>query len=214
MAYLFGFDIETGGPVVDKHPLLAVGFCIYHWDLNEELILMDICEVHLAGKEEDYDPDTLKWWSQQATWETVKSDTIEPALAAERLIAFIKGWQTKAHDEGKDFYTITDNCWFDDTWLSPFLCRHGGLPMRYSYINSFTRPRFAADISQYIFALRLFGIDIPEIPGGDHTPVADAKCIVQQYVQICKTAKAFKPLIKPAIKPAIKPPQPPKPPAS
>ena len=31
--YLYmGIDIETGGPIITKHPLLAVGFCIYQCD--------------------------------------------------------------------------------------------------------------------------------------------------------------------------------------
>lgn len=32
--YLMGVDIETGGPVVGTHPLLAVGLCIYQWNGN------------------------------------------------------------------------------------------------------------------------------------------------------------------------------------
>lgn len=193
---LFGVDIETGGPVVNAHPLLAVGFCIYSWDgrcrpTDGGLELLDTIEVHIAADTKEYEPETLDWWQKQSSaWEVVKSNCIPKREAAEKLVEFLKKWQKVALDKHMEFKTITDNCWFDDTWTSWFLCTYGsdvgGKPLRHNYYSGYTKVDNMIDLNQRTKAATAdLGIRLgryrPSVPH-DHTPVSDARGIVERYV--------------------------------
>jgi hypothetical protein len=195
--YLLGIDIETGGPILDSHPLLAVGFCMYVWNgrCNDQstLTLVDTCEVHMEAHIDSYEPDTLEFWiKNKEAWEAVRSDTVSKKEAAEILIRFLRKWQLEALTTNMSFKIITDNCWFDDTWTSWFLCTHGnhvgGRPLRHNYYSGFTRVDHMIDVNQRIQAvtsdmgsmvkLLPFQASVPH----DHTPVSDARGIVEKYV--------------------------------
>lgn len=57
-----GFDVETGGPIPGKHPLLAVGLCVYQLDKQKKSDLLHTCEIHLEADILTYDETTLKFW--------------------------------------------------------------------------------------------------------------------------------------------------------
>lgn len=191
--YLMGVDIETGGPVVGTHPLLAVGLCIYQWngkDLNK-LDLIDTCEVHIEANIQEYEEDTLQWWhGQAAAWAAIRENTVDMKTAAGMLIKFIKKYQTQAAEANRPFKVITDNCWFDDTWVSWLLCIHGkeygGLPLRYNYLSGYTDSCNMIDITQRRKAVQEDAmIKMPPFEPTiqhDHTPVADSRNIVEKYV--------------------------------
>ncbi len=196
---MLGCDIETGGYVLDKHPLLAVGLCIYLWDGKDldGLSLLDVCEVHLQGDESAYDPGTLEFWHKNVeAWDIIREDIIPESEAAAILISFLKKWQLYAIENSLPFKTITDNCWFDDTFISWFLCRHGGLPLRYNYYTGYTKLCHMIDVNQRIeaFTAELSGKILPFTPSvpHDHTPVSDARGIVEKYVNYIMSTKAYR----------------------
>lgn len=203
--YILGVDIETSGPIIGVHPLLAIGLCVYHWNGNtnekfSKLKLMDILEVHMEAKEQDYEQDTLNWWKRQDTWEQIKSNCMSKEQAAELLVAFIKKWQGIAIELNTPFKTVTDNCWFDDTWTSWFLCVYGkhvgGLPLRQNYYKGYTKVDHMIDLNQRTKAASgdlccTIGPFTPSVPH-DHTPVSDARGIVERYVNYMKVIAKYR----------------------
>lgn len=194
--YLLGIDIETAGPAIGQHPLLAIGMCVYSWngkcDDKNVLKLLDTVEVHMDGDISEYDPSTLQFWkNNKAAWDIVRSDTVTKTEAAETLVKFLKKWQSKAATNKVAFKTITDNCWFDDTWTSWFLSTYGshvgGRPLRDNYYSGYTKTCHMIDINQRIAAVTsdMSGIKMlpfkPSVPH-DHTPVSDSRGIVEKYV--------------------------------
>ena len=110
------------------------------------------------------------------------------------MITFLKKWQTEAVDNKLAFKTITDNCWFDDTWISWFLCTYGvavgGQSLRYNYCSGYTKVAHMIDINQRVatdaqITLGHFKSTVPH----DHTPVADARGIVERYVHYMNALK-------------------------
>ena len=147
--------------------------------------------------EDKYDPGTLEFWHKnQDAWDIVKSNTVPDTAAAAMLIAFIKRWQLYAIDNSLHFKTITDNCWFDDTFISWFLCKHGGLPLRYNYYTGYTKVCHMIDVNQRIdtFVSDMCGKLLPFTPSvpHDHTPVSDARGIVEKYVNYLLSVKSCK----------------------
>lgn len=210
--YLLGVDIETGGPILGTHQLIAIGMCVYKWNGKDMdgLELMDTCEVHIEGQDDllkDYDADTLSWWrGHQASWDIVTSDTVSKEEAAEQLILFLRKWQSVALNSKLAFKTIVDNCWFDDTWTSWFLCTYGkhlgGLPLRYNYYTGYTKVDHMIDINQRTKALSDAGLSLDSkfessVPH-DHTPVSDSRCIVERYVHYMINLKPLRKHPKPS----------------
>lgn len=194
--YVMGIDIETGGPKLGYNPLLAVGLCIYKID-NMGMKLLAEIEVHFEGDIEKYDRKTIQFWKENPeAWEHVKSDCVSEEEGALKLIDFVKKWQKLAIDKKVDFYTITDNCWFDDTWISHLFSKYGGYPLRHNYYSGYTRLSQVVDINQLMSGARMCGIKIPKFEYEnihDHTPVNDAKKIVEKYYNfICYTKKIQK----------------------
>lgn len=175
------------------HPLLAVGLCLYAWDGKDPekgLFLVDTCEVHIEGDLADYEEDTLQWWGQHPdAWEAIQKDTVDMKTAAGTLIEFIRKYQTQAAERKRPFKIVTDNCWFDDTWVSWLLCVHGkeygGLPLRYNYLHGYTGACDMIDITQRTHAIKAdASINMPAFTPSvqhDHTPVADARGIAEKY---------------------------------
>jgi hypothetical protein len=196
---LMGFDIETGGPIIGKHPLLAIGFCVYKLSKDYETYeFIDSVEVHIDSKEEDYDQNTLKFWQNNPeAWKTILTNTLDPEKAADVLIQFLKKWQKYSIDNNHNLRMITDNCWYDNAFISWFLSMHGGNPLRENYFTGNNRLQNMIDINQRTDALNsdLGGICkldkfIPSVPH-DHTPVADARGIVEKYINYLKCTKKY-----------------------
>lgn len=110
-------------------------------------------------------------------------------LSIALLIVLYSG-PSPAHREGLAFKTITDNSWFDDTWTSWFLCiygkKEGGLPLRHNYYTGYTKVADMIDLNQRTKAAATdlnspIGSFKPSVPH-DHTPVSDARGIVERYV--------------------------------
>ena len=188
MQLLLGLDIETGGPVIGKHPLLAIGMSVYQWDGKHKLTLLDTVEVHMEGQESDYDRNTLAFWKKNPkAWEYVKSDTISNKKAAEQIVDFLKAWQGKGRVK-----IITDNCWFDDTFTSWFLCTYAkdGLHLRHNYYTGYSKLADMIDVNQRIAAMRELGctpLKFKSTVPHDHTPVHDSMGIVEKYVNYVKS---------------------------
>lgn len=199
---LMGIDIETAGPQMGVHPLLAVGLSV--WELGQydtEQALLDDIEVHFNGDINKYDRGTLEFWRKnKAAWAHIKRDCVSEEEGAKQLINFIKGWQLYAFNKNISFCIITDNCWFDDTWTSNLLCKYGGLPLRHNYYTGYTKLSNVIDINQLILGARLCGIY--NIPDGNvkrdlaHTPVSDTKKIVGKYIAFVNYTKKIKNKVK------------------
>ena len=192
---VMGIDIETGGPLMYKNPLLAIGLCIYRFK-NNLMILEDELEVHIEGNINDYEKDTLNFWNDNRdAWEYIKQNCISEKDAALKLITFIKQWQKYSIDNNLMFYTVTDNCWFDDTWISALLSKYGGNPLRHNYYTGYTKLSQVIDINQQIAGFRYSKIKIPEFEYTnihEHTPVSDAKKIVEKYYNFINYTKTIK----------------------
>lgn len=190
--YILGFDIETGGPIIGKHPLLAVGMCMYYYkplktslSSNQELIYS--IEVHIDAPLSSYDDATKRdfWEKNPEAWAKIRSATRSPEEAAYLLIEFIKKCQKKAIDDAIPLYTVTDNCWFDDTWLSSFLCGYGGNPIRHNYYTGFTPHPLMVDLNSLVNGYAYSGQKKPFLKTKtqhDHTPLSDAMNITERYM--------------------------------
>jgi len=205
--YILGVDIETGGPILGTHPLLAIGFSVHYWNGNSnsnsksKLTLEDVIEVHMEADESCYEDDTLNWWKKQKdAWSVIKKDCVSDKEAAEKLVEFLKKWQKIAIDKGASFKIVTDNCWFDDTWVSWFLCVHGkdvgGLPLRNNYYTGYTKCSNMIDVNQRIQAASgdlncPIGSFTPTVPH-DHTPVSDSRGIVEKYVNYMQVTAKYR----------------------
>lgn len=186
--YILGFDIETGGPIIGKHPLLAVGMCLYHYNpfVTEQTLIYSI-EVHIEASLLSYDESTrCNFWEKNLkAWDEIRTSTRTPEEAAYLLIEFIKKCQKKAIDDSILLYTVTDNCWFDDTWLSSFLCSYGGNPLRHNYYTGFTPHEQMVDLNSLVNGYAYSGYKKPFLKAKtqhDHTPLSDAKNIVERYM--------------------------------
>lgn len=192
-----GLDVETGGPVPDKNPLLAVGFCVYIGDKQHNLEFLDACEVHLDADVDTYDPDTLEFWKKNPdAWDCIKKDCVAPDVGATQLIDFLKIWQKYSLDNKLTFKIVTDNCWFDNLFVSLLLSRYGGQPLRYNYFTGYMKLENMIDLDQRVMSLvRDLGKPFsykdftPSVPH-DHTPVNDARGIVEKYAFFLKTCRS------------------------
>jgi hypothetical protein len=201
--YVMGIDIETGGPIVGKHPLLALGLCVYKFD-NNNLHYLDGLEIHMDAPLSKYDAETLEFWNNnEEAWNKISCFYKEKEEAAYLTIEFIKKWQKKSLENNLPFFIVTDNCWFDDTWLSSFLCSYGGNPLRHNYYTGFTDSKFMIDIEQMKNGIKLLGIEIPKnktsVPH-DHTPLSDSRVIVENYYYLLKYTEEYKNNIKNILK--------------
>lgn len=195
---LLGFDIETGGPIIGKHPLLAIGLCV-HKLTKHGLELLDTCEVHLHADENEYKESTLEFWKKHPdAWDTIKQHCIPPQEAAKLIIDFIQRWQCYAKGNNLTYKVITDNCWFDNAFLSYFLSQYGGLPMSENYIAGYIKLDNMIDVNQRINALTTdlgkcldMKSFVPSVPH-DHAPFSDAIGIVEKYVYYLRKVSAFR----------------------
>jgi hypothetical protein len=197
------FDIESSGPVVGKHSLLAVGITAYEFYFKGDkpiLNLLDTIEVHVFNDPIVYDEQTRQFWKENSeSFNIINTNLIEKEIAAERLIDFIKNYQRLAIDNSYDYKIVTDNCWYDDTFLSWFLCVYGldGLPLRYNYYTGYMKINQVIDLSQRINSLKIdanieLDISVPNQTPHDHTPVNDAKGLAEQYVKYIIATKQLK----------------------
>lgn len=193
--FIMGIDIETGGPHMGNNPLLAVGLCVYKLN-NLGLQLQSTIEIHFEGDINKYDKQTLKFWKENSkSWEYIKKDCVLEEEGAKRLINFVKKWQKKAFDKNTDFCIVTDNCWFDDTWISNLFSKYGGFPLRHNNYTGYTKLSHVIDINQLMLGARLAGVKIPKFEYKnihDHTPVNDAKKIVEKYYNFIKYTNFLK----------------------
>lgn len=166
-----------------------------------KLELVDTIEVHMEGRLEDYEKETLMWWQNKPIpWSIIKAECISNEKAAEQIIEFIKKWENPAIIPSRTLKIVTDNCWFDDTWISWFLCTYGkqfgGLPLHENYYTGYTKLDYMIDINQRIKAITAdmgmkIGSFIPSVLH-DHTPVADSRGIVERYVHYMSVLKSYR----------------------
>ena len=209
MSIFQSFDIETGGMVLGKHPLLAIGTSVYEYNKNGTYILLDTLEVHFHGNEEDYDPDTLDWWKQQDTWDTIKSNCVSLQEGAEMLKAFIEKWQQEAIFNRRTSYSVlTDNAWYDVVWIDWLLCTYTdeGRPLRQSYVGSYDKEGWmriahVIDVNQRVQGLSATGLGLnmaaaPKSVRHDHTPVHDSMGIAERWFHFLAQTKKLRKLTR------------------
>ena len=190
------FDIETSGPNICNHNLLAVGIVTYEYSVKE-CRFIDSLEVHIDG-EIIYDDSTKEFWNKnQESFNQIMINREDPQICADKMIDYLTKWQKHAIDKNIGYRIVTDNCWFDDTWLSYFLCKYGGNPLRYNYHTGYIKTDNVIDINQRVQALKNdchLNIDlyIENKTPHDHTPVNDARGIVEKYYKYLFETKPYR----------------------
>jgi hypothetical protein len=195
---LMGIDIETAGPILGLHPLLAIGFTVWEFISPDNYHQLDEIEVHFHGDINSYDETTLNFWYRNPdSWDHIKSNCVPENIGANLLIEFIKKWQKEAYKNQYSFCIITDNCWFDDTWISNLLCKYGGNPLRHNYYTGYTDLSKVIDINQLILGVRMCGIqyETPKFEAA-HTPISDTKNIIKKYICFIDYSKKIKKNLK------------------
>ncbi len=139
-------------------------------------------------------------------------DRETPSVCADKIIDFLSKWQKHAIDNNLHYRLLTDNCWFDDTWLSYFLCKNSenGLPLRYNYHTGYMKIDNMIDLTQKINALTndcCLKIntkkdntltqsspcdDLSLHTPHDHTPVNDAKGIAERYYKYLTETQEYR----------------------
>jgi hypothetical protein len=194
------FDIETSGPSICKHNLLAVGIATYKFDKNG-CHYIDSLEVHIDEGEINFDASTKEFWlNNKEAFEIIMKDREKPEICADKIINYLSKWQKYSIDNNLHYRIITDNCWFDDSWLSYFLCKNSdnGLPLRYNYHTGYMKIDNVIDISQKINALTsdcCLKIDTKKdntFTSHDHTPVNDAKGIAERYYKYLIETQSYR----------------------
>lgn len=190
------FDIETSGPNIVLHNLLAVGIVTYEFS-NNGCKFIDSLEVHIDG-DIVYDNSTKEFWNKnQDAFDNIMLNREDPSVCASKIINYLTKWQKCAIDKNINYRIITDNCWFDDTWLSYFLCKHNGQPLRYNYHTGYMKTDNVIDINQRVQAIKSdccidINLYIQNKTPHDHTPVSDAKGIVEKYYTYLSATKPYR----------------------
>ena len=213
MKYILSYDVETTGPRIGINNLLAVGLAVAKFDKNG-YEFVDSIEVHIENEALIFDKGTCEFWGKnKEAFDKLTQGAIDKHICADMLIDFIKKYQQLAFDKQCEFLFLTDNCWFDNLWINWFLCVYGtdGYPLRYNYINvnEFNEPKYMAldkciDLNQRVQAIKgdinqiEFNIKVPieEHVSHDHTPVNDAKGIIQKYWQYMLSSKPYRKRVK------------------
>lgn len=200
------FDIETIGPCVGQHPLVAIGTTIHGYDKSNKFELLDSLEIHFEFDLTTSDADTLVWWQSSENteaWQHIQTNPVSLAHGAAQLQEFIDMWQRRAIEEwGRSYTVLVDNAWYDDTWISWLLCHHGGRPLRHTCVpsydkNGWMRVSHVVDISQRTAALNDVNVsvgfkDFKSTTPHDHTPVNDATVIAEKWFWYRERTRAWR----------------------
>ena len=205
MKIIVAFDVETSGFNLINHDLMAVGLVAYKYNSQKNECL-ETLEVHINGPLEDgqyrFDPITkAEFWNRnQKALDIIMIDRKSPEICAGDIIDFLIKYQQYAITHKGTFIFVTDNCWFDCTWLSYFLCKYDkrGQPIRQNYFTGYMPINNVIDISQCIRTIKsdiCLNIDIKSdntFTPHDHTPVNDAKGIAEKYFKYIKNTKMYR----------------------
>jgi len=217
MKFILSYDVETTGSRIGHNNLLAVGFvvAIFH---NDKYEVLDSIEVHIENDVLVFGKGTKEFWDKNPeAFHAITQNTQDKKTCANLLIDFIKKYQQMAFDKKSTFIFLTDNAWFDNSWINWFLCTYGddGYPIRYNYIDvdEFNEPKYmgldkCVDLNQRIRAIKGdinqtdFNISNdtapvpPIVPNEEHkyehTPITDTKEIIQKYWEYCTSSKLYR----------------------
>jgi hypothetical protein len=207
---VISFDIETAGHRLGYHSLLAIGM-VATKVINYEYTFMESLEVHIHHDPIVFDSSTKEWWSKnEEAFNVLIQNTISPESASRQIVDFIKKYQQIAYEFDYNYQILTDNSWFDETWISHFICKYteDGYPLRHLYFqDSYMNVTNCIDLNQRIQALNndcqlkiKFYVPHEEHVSHDHTPVNDAKGLMQKYVYYLRETKIRRDAQKPQKK--------------
>mmetsp|Transcript_36594 Transcript_36594/g.62300 ORF Transcript_36594/g.62300 Transcript_36594/m.62300 type:complete len:224 (+) Transcript_36594:78-749(+) len=204
------FDIETLGPDVGRHPLVAIGAVAHEFNRKTgQFHLLETLELHFNFEMEDADPRTLQWWQSdenKQAWEDLRANAVSLPDGAATLNEFILKWQCEAIEVRKSSYNIlTDNAWYDETWISWLLCTHtqNGHALRKTNYPDYGKGGWmkignCIDVNQRVDALNDLGLSIGlsskfrcSVPH-DHTPVNDAIGIAEKWFFYLRETKELR----------------------
>jgi len=196
---LHGFDVETSGPILEIHEIMAVSFVAVRFDRpSRTATKIAALTLNLETRDESaWWPATLEFWRQNP--EALKRNTdplggrVAPANAAQQIHAHLATIQDVAHRNGWTYKQITDNSRFDYAWVNHLLGKSGLMPVDYLRTNGeYLRVGSMIDVAQWSVATK-FNVSAPMIPQDcvaktgprlKHTPESDAEESIELYLRV------------------------------
>ncbi len=118
------------------------------------------------------------------------TDRVDMNTGINKIVDFIKKYQQLSIDNDYTYQILTDNSWFDETWISHYISLYSdGYPLRHLYFeDKYMNVSNCIDLNQRIQGIKNdcnthMSIHVPytEHVPHDHTPVNDAKGLFQKY---------------------------------
>ena len=195
---IHAFDVETTGPVMGHHEILAVSFVAVRFDRsNRAATKIAALTLNLKTRDESaWHPTTLEFWRQNPeAWRrnTIADDKVMPGNAAQQIHAHLATIQDVAARNGWDYKQITDNARFDYAWMNHLLGMAGLMPVDYlRATGEYLRVGSVIDVAQWSVATK-FNASAAITPQDcvtktgprlKHTPESDAEESVELYLRI------------------------------
>lgn len=195
---IHAFDVETTGPVMGHHEILAVSFVAVRFDRsNRAATKIAALTLNLETRDESaWHPTTLEFWRQNPeAWRrnTAASEKVTAGNAAHQIHAHLATIQDVAARNGWAYKQITDNARFDYAWINHLLGLAGLMPVDYlRATGEYLRVGSVIDVAQWSVATK-FNASAAMTPQDcvaktgprlKHTPESDAEESVELYLRI------------------------------
>lgn len=195
---IHAFDIETSSRSIGPGSLMSIGMCCMELQPNGRTELINsFFEVIEWPDGLVYDDVTREFWRTCESAHMISTTNGKPPhQVANALREHLNHVQCNAEKRRAKYRLVTDNAWFDVSWLDWFLCTYSEekLPLRHSKVFGYIPQSKLVDVSERSRVLQNIGVNLTPIVYNRqlHHPYNDAIYIAQRFIQIHRMSRFIK----------------------